>query len=490
MSDARAIGSGGAPTARRRIEDLPGPRRVPFLGNALSLDPRRIHQVLERWAAEHGGVYRFGLGPRACVAIADAALAAQVLRARPDTYRRIGTIETIFREMGIHGVFSAEGDAWRPQRKLAMEALSTRHLQTFYPTLHRVADRLHRRWQVAARAHRTIDIKEDLTRFTIDVTTNLAFGHDVHALERDDDELRRHLSEVLPGLTRRIWAPFPYWRILPLPADRRLERALAAARAWIVDRIAATRRALEESPERAAAPAHFLEAMIAARDEHGRPFPDELVVGNAINMLIAGEDTTANTLAWAVHLLCDSPKARAALHNEADEVLGSTRVPADLEVADQLPFAAAVANETMRLRPVGPVALFECNHDVTLGDLVLPRGSPLCVISRPPALDAENFADPAAFRPSRWMEGNAGFGPQHPGAAMPFGTGPRICPGRRLALLECRVVLATLFRSYAVERVGPADAVEERFAFTMGPEGLKVRLSERVEPRPNDRLAG
>jgi cytochrome P450/nitrite reductase/ring-hydroxylating ferredoxin subunit len=480
--DAAAIGGSPAgPPARRRVDDLPGPRRLPFLGNALSLEPPRIHRVLERWADEYGKVYRFGLGPRPCVAIADAALAAEVLRARPETFRRLGTLEAIFREMGIQGVFSAEGDAWRPQRKLAMEALSTRHLRGFYPLLHRVTDRLRLRWQAAARAACAVDIRDDLMRFTIDVTTSLVFGHDVHALERDDDELRRHLGQVLPGLTRRIWAAFPYWRIVRLPADRRLDRALAAAKAWIADRIVATRRELEEDPERAASPAHFFAAMLAAHDADGRPFSDDLIFGNAMNMLIAGEDTTANTLAWAVHHLCDNAEARAALHREADEVLGSALVPADLDVANRLPLAAAVASETLRLRPVGPVALFECNHDVVVGDLALPSGSAVCVISRPPALEADSFADPREFRPWRWMDGDARPGPHRPAAAMPFGSGPRVCPGRTLALIECRVVLATLFRSFAIERVGVSSGVEERFAFTMGPTGLMVKLTERAD---------
>jgi cytochrome P450/nitrite reductase/ring-hydroxylating ferredoxin subunit len=469
------------PAARRRIADLPGPRRLPLVGSALDLDLPRIHRVLEGWVADHGPIYRFGLGRKPCVVIADATLGAQVLCARPETYRRISTVETVFRELGVHGVFSAEADSWRRQRKLAMEALSNRHLGGFYPTLLHVAERLRRRWQDAAQAGRPVDIKDDLTRFTIDVTTNLAFGHDVHALERDDDELRRHLGHVFPALSRRLWAALPYWRVLRLPADRRLDRAMAAARTWIAERIAATRRDLELHPERADRPAHFFEAMIAARDADGRPFSDEIIFGNAMNMLLGGEDTTANTLAWAIHHLCDSPAAVDALRAESDRVLGASLVPGDLTVANRLAFATAVASETLRLRPVAPLMLFENTRDVVLGDLDLPRGTAVCVLSRPPVLDADNFAAPAEFRPQRWLDAHArGDGPHRPAASIPFGTGPRICPGRSLALLECRVVLATLFRSFAVERVGAADAVEERFAFTMEPVGLSVRLSART----------
>src|SRR5262245_51541053 len=98
--------------------------------------------------------------------------------------------------------------------------------------------------------------------------------------------------------------------------------------------------------------------------------------------------------------------------------------------------------------------------------------------SRPPGLDAASFAAPAEFRPARWLDRETAA-PHRPAASMPFGSGPRICPGRNLALAECRVVLATLFRSFEVERVGPAGVVAERFAFTMEPTGLLVRLTAR-----------
>jgi cytochrome P450 len=145
--------------------------------------------------------------------------------------------------------------------------------------------------------------------------------------------------------------------------------------------------------------------------------------------------------------------------------------------------AAAVANETMRLRPVAPLIFLDANEEVVLGDLLIPRGQTLALLMRPPAVAAEHFADPLAFRPERWLEATPG-GAHEPAAHMPFGSGPRLCPGRALALLEMRVVLATLFGAFEVERVGPRAEVTERFAFTMGPRGLRVRL------RPRARRAG
>jgi len=97
-------------------------------------------------------------------------------------------------------------------------------------------------------------------------------------------------------------------------------------------------------------------------------------------------------------------------------------------------------------------------------------------LTRPPAVDAKSFAAPTEFRPERWL---APSGAHEPRAHLPFGSGPRICPGRSLALVELRVVLATLYRSFDVSRAVPASDVREEFSFTMMPAGLRVRLQVR-----------
>ena len=100
-----------------------------------------------------------------------------------------------------------------------------------------------------------------------------------------------------------------------------------------------------------------------------------------------------------------------------------------------------------------------------------------------------NFGDPTAFRPARWVDERATGGAHDASAHQPFGSGPRIFPGRTLALLEMRLALATLYQNFEVERVGQASQVKEVFSFTMMPTGLKVRLKRRratteSSPRP------
>ncbi|MGA8890462.1 MAG: cytochrome P450 [Anaeromyxobacteraceae bacterium] len=468
----------GARQGLRAVRDLPGPRGVPVLGALPALDLERLHLTLERWARRHGPVYRLSLGGRSVVALSDPRLVQQVLRERPGAFRRLANIEPVFRELGLLGVFSAEGVEWRPLRRLTMEALSPAHLRAFHPALREVAVRLHRRWGAEADAGRPVEVEEDFKRFTVDLTTRLAFGHDLDTLEQGEDVLQRRLEQVFPGINRRLFAVFPLWRHLKLPPERRLERAVAEVLELLRGFLVEARARLAADPSRAARPETFLEAMILARDEAGAPFTDGQILGNAIQILLGGEDTTALTLSWAVHELCDHPDVVTALQEEADRVLQGGVAPADPEAVARLEVAGAVASETMRLRPVAPLLLLDANEDVVLGDLSLPRGQTVALLLRPAAVDAGHFDEPAAFKPERWLAQRPGVA-HDPSAHMPFGSGPRLCPGRSLALVEMRVALSTLFGSFTPERVGARDEVRERFAFTMGPRGLRVRLRRR-----------
>jgi cytochrome P450/nitrite reductase/ring-hydroxylating ferredoxin subunit len=473
-----------SPTASRplrTLESLPGPKGLPLLGSALALPPTRMHLVLERWAERYGPLFLVRIGSHKVLIVADADLAQPLFRERPEIYRRPSHLEKVFDEMMVAGVFSAEGEAWRAQRRLAMQALSQRYLRGFYPTLEQVAIRLRDRWMEAAASGRVLDVAEELKRFTVDVTSRLVFGHDVNTLgKKDDDVLQRQLEHVFPALGRRLYAVFPYWRYLRLPADRRLDRATRQVYDWLGKIIEEARATLAADPQRAEEPANFIEAMLTARDLEGRPFPDSVIFGNALTMLLAGEDTTAYTLAWAVHHLCDSPEASAALGKEVDGVLGEALVPVDLEQANRLSYAMAVANETMRLRPVAPMFLFEANRDVIVGDVAVPKQTGISVLARTQTLDPARFDSPRSFAPQRWIEAGSGGRAHDAAVHVPFGSGPRICPGRALALLEMRVVLATLFRSFELERVGSSADVHELLAFTMAPVGLRVRLRRRT----------
>lgn len=475
-----------SPTALARprtLAELPGPRGVPLLGNLLELDPPRLHQTLERWVAEYGPLFRLRMGRQQVVVIAESQPIFAVLRDRPGTFRRLGTFAPIFEELGVAGVFSAEGDAWRRQRRIVMQAFHPGHLRAFFPALAGITERLRARWERAAASGAPIDAAADLMRYTVDVTTALAFGQDMRTLEGNDDVIQKHLDRIFPAIARRIVAPVPYWRFVKLPADRALDRALAAVHAAVQDFVARARARLAAEP--AAAPRNLLEALLVARDEDGSAFTDAEISGNVLTMLLGGEDTTANTIAWALHYLCERPDVQAALAAEVDGAYPRPGDLADLARLDRLPYAEAVANETMRLKPVAPLIFLETNADTTVDGVAVTKGTAVFIVSRIPATAPAAFPDPLAFKPERWL---ADAGGQKPAAALadtqraflPFGAGPRFCPGRNLAMVEIKHVLATITRHYTVARAPSPRPVAERFNFVMMPVGLRIRLAPRA----------
>ncbi len=470
-----------APRAVRRLEDLPGPRAIPVLGNALQVSVPKLHLQLEQWAAHYGTPYTFRLGPQRVLVIGDPGLAAKVMRARPETFRRLSPLAPVLRELGMDGVFSAEGEAWRHQRRLSMQALAHRHLRGFFPTLRTMVERLRLRFAAAAAGGRELLLRDEFSRFTVDVTTALVFGHDAKTLSSDEDIIQRRISTMFDKLAERVFAPIPYWRLVRLPSDRRSDRVRDELAAWMQGLIDKTRERLTAQSE--IEPTNMIEAMLIARDEADKAYSDPLISANALTMLLAGEDTTASTMAWAVHELCDNPVPAARLRDEAERVLGDSLVPEDIEISAALTYATAVAHETMRLRPAAPIMMVDANEDTEVGDVLVPAGASVAMLPRQLTGDAKRFSEPAAFLPERWLDEHA-VEAHDPSAHIPFGSGPRICPGRTLALVEIRSVLGMLYRNFTVERVGAREAVSERYAFTMAPENLRIRLHEKKALAP------
>ena len=439
-----------AGTAIRQLADLPAPRGLPVLGNLLQLDVPRLHLVFEDWCRRLGSPYRLQLAGKAVYVSADPDLLQAVLRERPERFRRVRQIQDCLAELGGNGVFSAEGEAWRPQRKLVMSSLNATHFRGFFPTLAAITQRLHRRWQAAAIEGRTVEMTQDLVRYTVDVTTALAFGEDPNTLERDGDVIQDHLALVFPMIMERINAPFPYWRWIKLPRDHRFDRAMAAIQRHTEQLIVNARQRLRDAP--ASEPRNVLEAMLRARDEPHSGVSDADVHANVLTLLLAGEDTTAHTLSWAIWLLHTHRGDWQALVAEVDAALGTATLPPGVDAARGLAGVEAAVHEAMRLKPVAPLLFLEANHDTTLGAWRLPAGAPLFCLMRRAAMDERLAADIADFRPPRWREDATALRK----ASMPFGAGPRLCPGRGLALLEMTMVLAMLARRFELLEVGPA----------------------------------
>jgi cytochrome P450 len=461
----------------RQIADLPGPRGWPLVGNALQIEASRIHLIFEAWCRQYGPLFRVRLGRKDMIVVADTALIAQVLRERPEHYRRGTLVSKAIDEMGVTNVFPAEGEDWKRQRQIWNRAMGAQKLKTFHQELHEVTGRLLRRWRVAAAEGTAIDVQKDLMLYTVDVTMRFALGYDANTLEQPAGAIQRHLDKVFPALGRRISSPIPYWRLFKLPQDYALERALKGAYDEVSTLVERARARMAANPELREHPSCLLEALLVAREAEGTSLSDRELFGNAVGALLAGEDTTANTLAWMTYYIAQDANIQQRLQDEADAVLGADELLRDAASFNQLPLVDAVMNESLRLKPVAPFISAESNVEVMLGDLRIPAGTQLFLLTRMGCLQESEYPRPQDFLPDRgWLNATD---PKAVRPAMPFGYGPRICPGRTLAISEIRAVTAMLARNFRVLPVEGEEPVTERLAFTMMPVNLRIRLEAR-----------
>lgn len=465
----------------REIHELPGPAGIPFLGNALQIIPSKAHQQFEQWAVEHGSPYRLKVGPKQIVVWADHLVANQLLRRRPEAFRRGGRIAEVLNEMGIGGLFAAEGTAWLSQRKLMMQALNVTHFPSFYPTLQTIALRLHTRLTRLCQEGKEVDMLHELTGFTVDAVCALAFGTDPNTLEQGPDRIQRQLQKIFPMFMRRLLAPFPYWRWFKLPQDRALDAALDEVHAYVRTLIDGARAQMQRHPDQP--PANLLQSMLAAASgcasaEAAHPFPDAAIAANVLTLLLAGEDTTAHSLAWTIFHLCADPALQDQLAEQAGRVMGRDAVCPAYPLLQQFDLFEAAVNEAQRLNPVVAMLSFTPTSATVVDDVALPPDCIVYVVSRPDMADASNFSDPQRFAPHRWLERRNGAA-HEPRAFLQFGAGPRVCPGRHLAAVQMRLVLSTILNSFHMELACAPDSIEEMNAFTVMPSRMPVRLRPR-----------
>jgi cytochrome P450 len=468
-----------ASPALRQIKNLPGPRAWPWVGNLLQVMPERIHLDVEQWCQQYGKFFRAYFGRRLVFVVADQQAIASMLRERPENFSRPKITSQISQEMGgTPGLFLAEGAQWRNQRRMVMAGFAPGPIKSYFPAIAQVAQRLQRRWQTAAQGRTAIDLSADLKRYTVDIIAGLAFGSQVNTLEAGEDTIQRHLDDILPATMRRSLSLFPYWRYFKLPQDRRLERSVAGMQTEVNQLIAQARQRMQDRPELRDKPGNLLEAMIAAADQPGSGVDDAAVAGNVSTMLLAGEDTTANSIAWLIYLLKRNPEA---LHRATQEVrsIAPDSSQFSLEQMDALVYLDACIQEAMRLKPVAPFMPIEAVNATVVGDVHVPRGTMVWLVLRHDTVGAAHFADPLAFKPGRWLAGADSADALDKRASIPFGSGPRTCPGRYLALLEIKTAMAMLLGQFVIDAVDTPDGQEARelMAFVMSPVGLRMRLS-------------
>ncbi|MBN3134559.1 cytochrome P450 [Pectobacterium punjabense] len=457
----------------RSIKNLPMPPTRGILGHVEYLKRHDVHLQMLRWKAQYGRFYRLRLGLTSAIVIADVEWIRTIMKSRPDEFRRISSIESVFQEAGLNGVFSSEGKRWENQRRLTEPMFQPAHLKYFYPSLRKVTARLSDRFTALAESGETIALVEEFKRYTVDITSLLAFGEDVNTLEQGDNPLSQSLRRLFPVINGRSSALFPLWRYIRRARDKQFDASLSQIREYVDEFIYHQRKRIRLNPQLVDAPENMLQVMLAEQKKD-EMLKDDDIVANAITLLIAGEDTTANTLTWMSFLLCSAPSVEERVFQECKEATDGNGAILPWPLP-RMPWLTAAMYESMRIKPVAPLLYLEPTKDTVINDFFIKKGTPLLLMLNASGFDDALFQQPDDFVPERWLErGKAAFSD-----LQPFGGGPRMCPGRSLALMEIKLGFHALCSGFCVEAQQPASAVTESFAFTVTPSGFRVKLHKR-----------
>lgn len=257
------------------------------------------------------------------------------------------------------------------------------------------------------------------------------------------------------------------------PATRRFKAARASLDAVIYRMIEERRRDGRDRGD-------LLSILLSVRDEDGAPMPVELVRDEALTLLLAGHETTANALAWTWDALTRHPAVEERLHVELDAVLGDRDpVPADYP---RLTFTRDVVAEAMRLRPPAWILGRRVIRPIRLGDWDVPAGSVALVSQLVTHRNPRYWREPDVFRPERWSNGETAGLPRF--AYFPFGGGNRVCIGESFAWTEAVLVLATLARRVRFHGMNSAEIPLEPLV-TLRP-GHPILM--QVQPRGSARM--
>lgn len=373
----------------------------------------------------------------------------RILQTRVEDYPKSDLARALLRPAIGDSMLIAEGADWRRQRRAAAPAFQPRHIDALGPVMSAAAERAASR--VGAQTGQAADLLAEMTRATFEVISDVTFsgeeavGRDVVLRAAEAYAEAQGKMSFLDVLGAPEWVPRP-GRMRP---DPHMEGMKRDATETVVRR---RDRPREGAPD-------LLDLLLGADD-----LDDDDVRDNLLAFIVAGHETTALTLAWALYLLGFDPDVQHRARDEAQSVLG-TRV-ADASDVPNLPFIRATIDETLRLYPpAGFLSRTAREQDMLCGSTVLPGDTvsvPVYAVHRHHSL----WDAPDAFRPERFLGGP----PVSRYGYLPFGDGPRICIGARFALNEAVVILATLlarFRFRPVTGKVPAPTL----IITLRPEG-------------------
>ncbi|HEY0791592.1 MAG TPA: cytochrome P450 [Chthoniobacterales bacterium] len=450
----------------------PGPSGVfAPLANPLAFarDPLAFLTTLAR---EHGPAssFRFG-GQRFFMfthpeAVREALVTRAAALQKGFLLKRVGAI---MHDTFGQGLLLSEGPVHERQRRSVAPAFHGEQVRRYAETMAEVARERLARWQDGT----TIDVSAEMSATTLVILGKTLFRTE---LAGNASALSDAVTALM-HLTERLRSPWS--ALLELWPGRPGQASVQAAREKLESAVQAIIR--EHGQKNAPGePPNLLSVLLGAgAGDHGSQVNDAEVRDQVMTLLLAGHETTASTLAWALYLLSGHPEVEEAVAQEVRDVLGNRLLPEPSDLAS-LPLIRAVLSETLRLYPPAWIIIRKTVEPVTVAGWHLPTGSTFVlspyVTHRDPAL----WPKADQFCPERWPTEGTRSQPARPGY-FPFGAGPRSCVGEAFAWMEATLLLTAMLRSWRLVLAPGQAAVRPFAAVTLRPHGrLRMKLQRRT----------
>ncbi|WP_184566756.1 cytochrome P450 [Streptomyces paradoxus] len=444
---------------------LPIPRAagsLPFIGHALKM--RDNLGFIDSLRDTREPLVEIVLQPGTrTIVVQDPALIHQMLKALAPTLDKGRLYDKLGQLLG-DSVVTATGRPHVRKRRQLQPAFAHTEISRYVDIMRDEVTATVAGWELG----RPLDVREAMVGLSLDMLAKTVFAGSL-----DDAVFRRlrsDLSVVMNGVGVRLMLP-DWAERLPLPFNRRFDRARAGVRATV-------NTAVEELQSSGHDTGDMLSMLLRAVDEEtGEPLTGHQICSEILTLAVAGTETTASVLSWALYELARNPDIEARVLAELDEVLGER--PVALDDVTRLPYLNRVITETLRLHHPGWLVTRRTTEETRLGKWTLPAGTELAYCQHALHRDPERFPDPLRFDPDRWTD--AAQEPP-PGAFLPFGDGKHKCMGDRFARTEMVTAIATMLRSVRLE-LAEGQATRQVARLTVRPRALRMTVRARNRPR-------
>mmetsp|Transcript_6420 Transcript_6420/g.12679 ORF Transcript_6420/g.12679 Transcript_6420/m.12679 type:complete len:518 (+) Transcript_6420:107-1660(+) len=443
------------------IPKIPG--AVPIIGNRIG-SPEKFSVKMEEWASKYSknGIVEMKIFGTRFIVVCDDKSAAKLEAARPFDVTRLPQFKAIFRSLSAQGLFGAEGEEWKNDRRLIGPSLNRKNVRDYMSSVKIVTHRLLE--ELDSLKANPIAINDLLLRTTLDVIALVTCGADIDSLRKGKSDMGNDLKQLFKALSLRGLSPIPYWKIPLIGSD--LDGGGSAA-----DRLVKTYRKLireNEALSESEKPKNFLTKILSLSKNVDLQYAmaEDRLIGNIMTMFAAGSETTQVTLCSALwEIASDESGLQDELAAEALAFKIFDEAGLD-EIADGLPRLRSLIYEVLRLR--GPTSLIGLQNmkEVEIGGTTFPPNTTFLIawryISTLDDSDPErliplgpNNAPRKEFCPRRWLttneDGNTTVqNPSHKSGWRPFGVGMRVCPGRDFAEVEMLIILGSMLRKYEI----------------------------------------